>query len=47
MEYLKVSQVEAVESVYVKHLAILVCYKMYLVCTLKTMLNDKSQSFLL
>ena len=45
MEHLKVSQVETVESVHVKHLAILVCYEMYLVCTLKTMLNDKSQSF--
>ena len=30
MEYLKVSQVEAVESLYVKHLAVLVCYTMYI-----------------
>ena len=34
MEYLKVSQVEVVESLYVKHLAILVCYTMYMVGTL-------------
>ena len=34
MEYLKVSQVEAVESLYVKHLALLVCYTIYMVCTL-------------